>query len=140
MRPVALDQGRVVLKRRPCLAPGEARVASPEEPLADLSMGIKRIKLAIGSSGQLRLKRDMEDVLGVTPWIVEIDENDSLAVLITVGSTLLFRLQFGRFYPNTPPVVTDGAGHLVRLSILEEWRPVFTLSNVLENLVQVSRC
>jgi len=101
-----------------------------------LVKGVKQMRLSRVCSGQLRLKQDLAELASAAAaWHVEQDADAPLQCVVRRG-TLAFRIQVPRFYPHTAPVVSDARGRHVSLRVLDNWLSVFTIADVLAEIVQ----
>jgi len=109
------------------------------EPDETIVKGLKKIKITRTSAGQLRLRQDMGELPAPQNWVLRIDDENPLLChcnFVDAQNNLFIRFHIlvARFYPHTAPVITDAAGSLVKLDIVDHWRAVFTLFDILKEL------
>lgn len=106
----------------------------------DLETSMKKVRISKQSPGQLRLQQDVAECIAKSgiPGIefLRIDGKHPLHAHLRFANGKEYIILAGRFYPHQPPIVVCVPREIrLQLPILEKWLPVYTLSDLIIDIL-----
>ena len=117
-----------------------------EEAAHDLEHSMKKVRISRQYPGQIRLHQDVNDcqrrLAALSVAQLRLDPRNPFQVsVILMGGREQYVITAGRYYPHHPPeVVRARDGERLQLPLLQNWLPVYTLGDILAQLVRFVAC
>ena len=113
---------------------------SNEQVENNLEFSLKKVRISKQVPGQIRLQQDINDCNepGRIPGLenIKFDSKNPLTVHVRLMDGKEFSIVAGRFYPHQAPAIwTIPSNERIDLPILRNWLPVYTLSQILAQLL-----
>jgi hypothetical protein len=112
-----------------------------ESAANDLEYSLKKVRISKQVPGQLRLQQDIAECMPRLTQIgvssIRSESRSPLQARVILCSGEQFDIIAGRFYPHQcPAVLRANDGSRIALPILQQWLPVYTLGDILIQLVR----
>jgi len=105
---------------------------------SDLEFSLKKVRISKQFSGAIRLQQDVSECsnrsreLGIE--YIKVDPKNPLHLMLRLSMNREYSVTIGKFYPHQAPVVEMQTGARIWLPVLENWVPIHTLADIIQQL------